>query len=266
MAYMNDPREQAIDIDNHVIWEADNRIEERYQWGAMITDYCDLTPEEYMKNPIIEAIKEGQSGQSGQTPSGSLEDTIREVGDNIVTAVEGICDCTSEIVNDSTDTIVDAIYSAATMISGHVPSGSTDVEIIFYYTQANHLTDAASLTPGDFASGIVVIGSDRYFSYTLGDPTEENWNKYLNHEISEAELRELSSNDYYIAIPKAYKGKMTLNENGTVDITSNFHEVEDSQIFPNYILYKSVDPDYFNEDYENGETNVQIPFKITIAK
>ncbi len=53
MAYLGDPREQAIDIDNHVIWQNDNRIEERWQWGAKIDALCDMSPEEYMKNPLI---------------------------------------------------------------------------------------------------------------------------------------------------------------------------------------------------------------------
>lgn len=77
MPYMGDPRENAIDIDNHVIWEADNRIEERYEWNAALIDLCDMTPEEYMKNPIIEAIEGGGGGTTtttappGPTPSGN---------------------------------------------------------------------------------------------------------------------------------------------------------------------------------------------------
>ena len=62
MPYMNDPRENAIDIDAHVVWEADNRVEARYPWQAYIVDLCDMSPEEYMKNPIIEAIEGGGGG------------------------------------------------------------------------------------------------------------------------------------------------------------------------------------------------------------
>lgn len=62
MPYMNDPRENSIDIDAHVVWEADNRVEARYPWQAYIVDLCDMSPEEYMKNPIIEAIEGGGGG------------------------------------------------------------------------------------------------------------------------------------------------------------------------------------------------------------
>lgn len=80
MPYMNDPRENAIDVDNGIIWEEDNRIEDRYWWSAKATDLCDMTPEEYMKNPIVEAIEGGGGGGTttkaptppGPTPSGDV--------------------------------------------------------------------------------------------------------------------------------------------------------------------------------------------------
>ena len=45
--YLGDPREQQIDLEKHTIWEEDNRVEKRYQWGAMVIDLCDLDPNEY---------------------------------------------------------------------------------------------------------------------------------------------------------------------------------------------------------------------------
>lgn len=45
--YLGDPREQQICPDKHTIWEEDNRVEERWQWGARILDLCDLSPEDY---------------------------------------------------------------------------------------------------------------------------------------------------------------------------------------------------------------------------
>ena len=45
--YLGDPREQQICPDEHTIWEEDNRVEERWQWGARILDLCDLDPDEY---------------------------------------------------------------------------------------------------------------------------------------------------------------------------------------------------------------------------
>lgn len=45
--YLGDPREQQICPDEHTIWEENNRVEKRYQWGAMVLDLCDLDPKEY---------------------------------------------------------------------------------------------------------------------------------------------------------------------------------------------------------------------------
>ena len=45
--YLGDPREQQICPEKHTIWEEDNRVEDRYQWGAMVIDLCDLDPDEY---------------------------------------------------------------------------------------------------------------------------------------------------------------------------------------------------------------------------
>lgn len=47
MSYLNDPREQSIDPVDGYQWEADNRIEERWKWGASILDLCGMSPEDY---------------------------------------------------------------------------------------------------------------------------------------------------------------------------------------------------------------------------
>lgn len=47
MSYLNDPREQSIDTVNGYQWEADNRVEERWKWGASILDLCGMSPEDY---------------------------------------------------------------------------------------------------------------------------------------------------------------------------------------------------------------------------
>ena len=68
MSYLNDPRENAICEESGVTWESDNRVEPMYHWGALILDLCGMEPEEYMKNPIVEAIKNsgGSGGGSGE--------------------------------------------------------------------------------------------------------------------------------------------------------------------------------------------------------
>ena len=248
---MNDPRENSIDIDKHAIWESDNREEARYQWNAMITDYCDMTPEEYMKNPVVEAIK-----SSIKDASDAVNDKMDSSTSEIVDSINSASTRTNDNIDESTDDIISAITNI---------QSSTSLEIVFYYASENSQIDYTTLTPDDFASSIVVIGSDKYINFLLGDPTPENWQKFINNEIDEATLRQLSSNTYYIAIPKAYKGKLTIQENGIADVTDNYEEIS-QDIFDGYILYRSVDVDYFNEDYEEGITNVKHPHKITIAK
>jgi hypothetical protein len=52
----NDPRESLVSLKDHATWEADNRVEERWQWGAQILDLCNLSPEEY-KNSTAVTVK-----------------------------------------------------------------------------------------------------------------------------------------------------------------------------------------------------------------
>jgi hypothetical protein len=57
--YLGDPRENSICIESGVTWESDNRTEDMYHWGAMVLDICNMDPEEYMKNPIVDAMEGG---------------------------------------------------------------------------------------------------------------------------------------------------------------------------------------------------------------
>lgn len=54
--YLGDPRESLVSLDAPGVWEADNRVEQRWQWGAQILDLCDLSPEEY-KNSTAVTVK-----------------------------------------------------------------------------------------------------------------------------------------------------------------------------------------------------------------
>lgn len=262
MGYLGDPREQAIDIDNHVIWEADNRIEERWQYNAAIDDYCGMSPEEFMKTPIIEAIKNGSGGGGG---SAADCECIKEATDRITESIENAVVSSNKNNDKNTNNIITTIESSTTRIVTAVQSSIT-LELLFYYGQINHRVDPQNVPKSIFQPSIVAIGSETYFDYILGDPNETDWQRYLDGEITEQELRQLSCNDYYLAIPVAYEGKMVLQENGTVDITDSFVKVDGLNLFDGYVIYRSVDVDYFNEDYESGETNVRIPFKITITK
>ena len=244
MAYLKDPREDTIDLDKHAIWEADNRVEQRWQWNAMVLDYCDMTPEEYMKNPIVEAVK-----SSSQDTADAINDKANEVIDAINSASTSI----NDNIDESTQAIIDAIGSGGT------PSASVTI----YYASINSQIDYTTLTQQDF-SNTSIVGTTAMINYLFGDPTEENWQKFLNHEIDEQTLRHLSSNSYYLLVPYSFKDKFIIQENGIADVTSNFIEVE-QDIIDNYVMYQSVDDDYFNEDYPSA-VNVKQPHKITLEK
>lgn len=74
--YLGDPREQQICPDENTIWEENNRVEKRYQWGAMVLDLCDLSPEEYAQT-IFHV--------SGNTGGGGDEKTNNDVVVNFST-------------------------------------------------------------------------------------------------------------------------------------------------------------------------------------
>lgn len=263
MAYLGDPREQAIDLDNHTIWEQDNRIEERWQWGAQVLDLCDMSPEEYMKNPLIEAVKSGADGSDKQQED--IKQAIADASDKIVDAISGSTTAINDNVDESTNEIVEAISGAAITIGGII-SGTVYDQVPFYYCSVNNKTSVDDLTINDFIMNAVTINTDGYINYTLGDPTEEEWNQYTTGQINEQTYRELVNNDYYLAVPNAYgtSKKFVIWEEGTSDVTSNFVMV-DNHIFSEFKLFKSHDIDHVNIDYPT-EKNVEIIHKLKILK
>lgn len=70
--YKRDPREGQISLENHCIWEENNRVEPMWQWGARITDFCGTKWEDAAKNPIVEAIKNMTVTVSGNTSGGTI--------------------------------------------------------------------------------------------------------------------------------------------------------------------------------------------------
>lgn len=240
MAYKKDPRENIIDLDNHAVWEQDNRVEDRFVWNAAVLDLCDMSPEEYMKNPIIDAIN-GSGGQSLD----EIKEAINDLGDRVI-----------ENDDENTDRIIEAIKST---------SGETgETQVVFYYASVNALVNDSDLTLNDFVVNVATVNKDMFFNYTLGDPTPENWEKFENYEIDETELREVSYNKYYLLLPNAYgtTKKFVISENGVVDVTNEFNVVS-SSIKEGYTLIKSDDVDHFNIDYPT-EKNIHITYKIKI--
>ncbi len=295
MSYLNDPRENAIREESGITLEADNRIEPMYHWGAMVLDLCGMDPEEYMKNPIVEAINNGGSGGGGGSDTGStgssqdnteiieaINAAAESINGNITSStnqiVESISSSTEEIVDSitsstqnivdensaSTGNIIDAIDSAATAISDAISSSSTvSSEIVFYYASVNNMDSVSS---ADFTEAHATVGSNTNITYKLGNPSSDDWALYKNGTMNETDLRRRSANTFYLAVPSEFDGKFTVLENGSVDITDKFTHYE-TNIFSEYTTYQSVDEDYFNEDYDDTNTRVVgVAYKITFTK
>ena len=246
-----DPRENTIDLDKHAIWESDNRVEGRYVWNAAVLDLCDLPVDEYMKNPIVDAIEKS---------SQESDKAIEKLNDNVMSAFTEL----TEDVNENKDEIVSAITETAEIIGGII-SGAIHTQIVFYYASVNQNVPVENLTLEDFVMDSTVINSDAFFRYTLGDPTEEDWEKFINGEITEDQLRERSFNNYYLMLPNAYgtTRKFIIEEDGTSDVTNDFVNIEGS-LLEGFTLLRSNDPDHFNIDFPS-EQNVQIIHKLKIV-
>ena len=252
MAYRKDPRENLIDLDKHAVWEQDNRVEARYVWNAEVLDLCDMTPEEYMKNPIIEAIKECTPGGSGSTSD--IIDAIKEVGDKI-----------TDNDDENTGTVVETISSSTKSIIDALSGGSVHNEIVYYQASINCNTDVSTLTISDFNRELTIVGSDTYFYSKLGDPTEEDWAKYQNHEITETELRQRSANDYYLMLPNTYAvtRKFVIKEEGINDVTEAYIPTSVT-LLEGYTLLRYRDIDHFNIDYPS-EKEVHVKYQIRLV-
>lgn len=72
-----DPRESLVDLTVPGTWEADNRVEERWQWGAQLLDLCNLSPEEY-KNSTAVTVKTIQD--CGECSGGGGGDVTEDKG------------------------------------------------------------------------------------------------------------------------------------------------------------------------------------------
>ncbi len=64
MSYINDPRENIINLENGYVLENDNRTEEMYKWSGKILDLCGLPVEEYMKPMTV--IVDGSISEPGE--------------------------------------------------------------------------------------------------------------------------------------------------------------------------------------------------------
>lgn len=254
MAYMNDPRENYIDLEKQAIWESDNREEARWKWNSLVTDLCDMPVEEYMKNPIIEAINNSSS---------SSTEGIQELNDNVTDFKDKVLDK----MDDDTNIITSAISEAAQEIAD-VLSGSVFEQIPFYYASVNNKVPVTDLTQEMFTLSSININSEGFFTYVLGDPTEEDWNLYTAGTITEEELVDRSNNNYYFVVPDAYgiSKKFIILEEGTSDVTNEFLEVSElHDLFDGFVVFKSYDKDHFNIDYPN-ETNVRITHKLKLFR
>lgn len=90
MSYLNDPREQSIDAVNGYQWEADNRVEERWKWGASILDLCGMSPEDYQTTIFhTDCGGTGGGGSTGKVSNPIAVSVVKneDTGDVVMYAV-----------------------------------------------------------------------------------------------------------------------------------------------------------------------------------
>ena len=264
MAYLGDPRENSVDLNKHALWENDNRVENRYLWNGSVLDLCDLSPEEYMKNPVVEAIKESSS--KSEETNEKLINAINDNSEKIITKISSSTDTVVNKMSSDTDTIVEAIGAAADEIVSST-SGVIHTQVVFHYGSLNNMIDPSSTTSSDFETASATINSEMYINYVLGDPNEEDWAEFEDGSIDESELRNRSYNTYYLLLPNSYgrSRKFVVIENGVNDKTSQFQIVEGASPIDGYVLLACADEQNFNLDFPT-EKNVKIMYSIKILR
>lgn len=102
-----DPREHMVDETGAKLWEVSDRVEERYNWQGCFYDLCNQDPVEYVKNPIIEAIKSGAT----PTPVPSGDTTVKMTSDyadsektSVAISIDGTVKSAFAVVMEYNDT------------------------------------------------------------------------------------------------------------------------------------------------------------------
>lgn len=103
-----DPREHMIDETGAKLWEVSDRVEERYNWQGCFLDLCNQDPSEYVKNPIIEAIKSGATPTpvppSGDTVVKMTSDYADSEKTSVAISIDGTIKSAFVVVMDYNDT------------------------------------------------------------------------------------------------------------------------------------------------------------------
>ena len=240
--YTKDPRDMQLNLENHTYWEEDNRVEERYQWGAMVVDLCDLPVEEYMKNPMVDIMSSATS---------DISNKIDEVNDNVKEATTKL----SEEIEESTDRIIDAIQS------GKVGT------VHFYYASINSQTSSDNITFDMFEKRSAAANTIEPIHFVMGSPTEEDIAYVESKGYSDEAKREIMAkraNTYYMIIPERYNraDAISVKENGISDQESDIVRNMPMVDCPDgYALMGVVDDDNFNPDWTTD--TVKIEYDIT---
>ena len=131
---LGDPRESLVDLSAPGVWEADNRVEERWQWGAQILDLCNLSPEDY-KNSTAVTVKTiqdcgecGSGGGGGQVEDNKGTASIDDSG-NFTISFESPVASTLYAFVTFTDDLGDE-YSFSVKVDKGSDSASYDVSAI----------------------------------------------------------------------------------------------------------------------------------------
>lgn len=182
---INDPRENSIDIPNHVIWEEDNRVEPRWQWNAQILDLCGMDPNDLQKT--IFNVKEAEHEKI-------KNHMILHVSGNFVT-VEFPYSPASDIVMVLEDS--DGNRDVITMPAGSSSPYSVNVDTVNPQKISKVLIGATE----ESATGMKF--TDEEYEYTISktsSSTEDVRYGYLKHTVVQNGLtQEVVESSFYPA-------------------------------------------------------------------
>lgn len=216
------------------------------------------------KSELSENISSAATSISESVSSAKdeLSQGISSAATDIVDSVNSAKEQLSQSISSANSETITAINSAATVISESVQSSSTK-DIQFYYASVNA---NEPISESDFVESYAVAGSDMNITFKLGNPSDEDWAAFMAGDITETELRRRSANSFYVAVLPEYEGKFILQENGSIDVTNKFTRFDTTTI-DGFVIYRSVDTGYFNDDYSEYNHGISgVGYKITFTK
>lgn len=205
---LGDPRESLVSLKTPGTWEADNRVEERWQWGAQLLDLCNLSPEDYKNSTavIVKTIQdcgECGGGGGGQVTENKGSASLSDDGQFIISFEESVATKLYVFVTFTDD--LGSVYSFEVSVDKGSDNAAYDV---------SSLSSFAPYTITDIKLGFKEDGSDaddsakdKKYEYTAdyGGGGSEDGKTYV-FSILCTETDNLTGNDYKAIIDAQGQG------------------------------------------------------------